>query len=99
MKEDFEATTHLPLYAAPFGAATCGNKTVLNADIWDLSTEKLIGSLTVTAKGEYVAVGYLVTVIVFPETQKDATKELAGKIIGLLDGLEQKQNPKDRITD
>jgi hypothetical protein len=94
VKEEFEDTTHVPLYAPPFGVATCGNKTVLQADIWELPTEKFIGSLTVSSAGEYVAAGYIITIIAVPDTQMDATRKLAQEIVALLSGSPQdlKQN-------
>ena len=72
LKESFEAVTHVPLYMSPVGVASCGNKTVLEARVWDLPAQKSIGSFTVTAEGEYTVAAWLLHVVVVPDTQQDA---------------------------
>lgn len=95
VKESFEASIHAPLYVSPFGVASCSNKTVLEAQVWDLTTEKLIGSFTVSAEGEYTVVAYLFHVVVFPDTQKDATEKLARQIVARLAGLQPLETRDD----
>jgi hypothetical protein len=95
VKENCEATVHMPLYVSPFGVASCSNKTVLEAQVWDLQTEKFIGSYTVLAEGEYTVVAYLFHVVVFPDTQKDATEKLAREIVARLAGLKPTEHRDD----
>ena len=87
VKENFEAKIHLPLYASPFGVASCSNKTVLEATIWELTTEKCLGSFAVSAEGEYTVLAYMLHIVVFRDTQKDATERLAREIAERLTGL------------
>jgi hypothetical protein len=89
VKEAFEAMVHVPLYVPPFGTATCGNRTSLEASVWELPTEQPLGSLSISAKGEYVVVAYMFHVVVFPDTQKDATRRLAREIVERLTGVKQ----------
>jgi hypothetical protein len=95
VKESFEVTVHVPLYASPFGVASCSNKTVLEASVWDLQTEEHIGSFSVSADGEYTVVAYLFHVIVFPDTQKDAMDRLAREILAKLAELKPLENKGD----
>ena len=92
VKESFETTVHVPLLAIPIGVASCGNKTVLEASVWDLQTEVRIGSLSVSADGEYSAVAYLAIVWFFPDTQKDAMDRLAREIVAKLYAVEAAGN-------
>jgi hypothetical protein len=95
VKESFEASIHAPLYVSPFGVASCSNKTVLEAGVWDLPDEQFLGSFTVTAEGEYTVAAYVFHVIVFPDTQRDAAERLAREIVERLTGLkplESKEN-------
>ncbi len=87
VKETFEAKIHVPLYAPPFGVASCSNKTVLEATVWELSTEKCLGSFSVSAEGEYTVMAYLLHIVVTRDTQKDATQRLAREIVERLTGL------------
>ena len=87
VKENFEATVHAPLYVSPFGLALCSNKTVLEAGVWDLPAERFLGSFTVQAEGEYTVVAYIMHLVVFPDTQKDAMEKLAREIVARLAGL------------
>jgi hypothetical protein len=87
VKETFEARVHIPLYAMPFGVASCSNKTVLEATVWELPAEKCLGTFSVSAEGEYSVLGYMITVVVQPDTQKDATKKLAREIAERLTGI------------
>jgi len=84
VQEKFDANIHVPLYAAPFGIASCSNKTVLDVTVWELSTEKRLGSFSVSAEGEYTVLAYMFHIVVFRDTQKDATERLAREIILLL---------------
>jgi hypothetical protein len=95
VKEKFEAKAHLPLYAPPFGIASCGNKTDLEASIWELPTEKFIGSFIVSAEGEYTVAAYMLHVVAFRDTQKDATEKLAKDIVERLTGLKALKNKVD----
>lgn len=87
VREKFEASVHAPLYVSPFGVASCSNKTVLETGVWDLPAERFLGSFTVTAEGEYTVVAYILHLVVFPDTQKDAMEKLAREIVTRLAGL------------
>jgi hypothetical protein len=87
VKESFEAAVHVPLYVSPFGVASCSNRTVLEARVWDLPAERFLGSFTVTAEGEYTVVAYMLHMVVSPDTQKDAMEKLARQIVTRLAGL------------
>jgi hypothetical protein len=87
VKENFEADVHLPLYVPPFGVASCSNKTVLEANVWELPKEEFIGSLTVSAEGEFTVMAYMLHLVVFRDTQEDATSRLAREIIERFIGL------------
>jgi len=87
VKESVEAAVHMPLYVSPFGVASCSNKTVLEARVWDLSARKPLGSFSVTAEGEYTVAAYVFHVIVSPDTQRDAAERLAREIVARLAGL------------
>jgi hypothetical protein len=95
VKESFEASIHAPLYVSPFGVASCSNKTILEARVWDLPARKPLGSFSVTAEGEYTAAGYILTVIVSPDTQRDAAERLAREIVARLTGLQPLENEDD----
>jgi hypothetical protein len=95
VKESFEASIHAPLYVSPFGVASCSNKTVLEAGVWDLPDEQFLGSFTVTAEGEYTVAAYIFHVIVFPDTQKDALEKLAQEIVVRLAGLQPLEDKDD----
>ena len=87
IKEKFEADVHLPLYVPPFGVASCSNKTVLEANVWELPKEEFIGSLTVSAEGEFTVLAYMLHLVVSRDTQEDATNRLAREIIERFVGL------------
>ncbi len=87
LKENFEAVTRVPLYVSPFGVASCSNKTVLEARVWDLPAQKSIGSFAVTAVGEYTVAAWVLHVVVVPDTQLDAAERMAREIIERLAGL------------
>ena len=87
VREQFEANVHVPLYVSPFGVASCSNKTVLEARVWDLPAERYLGSLSVTAEGEYTVAAYLFHVVVSPDTQRDAAERMAREIVEKLAGL------------
>ena len=87
VKETFEARVHIPLYAMPFGVASCSNRTVLETTVWELPAEKCLGTFSVSAEGEYSVLGYMITVVVQPDTQKDATEKLAREIAERLTGI------------
>lgn len=95
VKESFEATVHAPLYVSPFGVASCSNKTVLEAGVWDLPDERFLGSFTVTAEGEYTVVAYIFHVVVLPDTQRDAAERLAREIVVRLAGLQPLEDKDD----
>jgi len=95
VREEFGVTVHVPLYFSPFGVASCGNRTVLEAHIWELPTEKFLGSLSVSAKGEFTVVAYLLHFVVSRDTQKDATWKLARAIVERLTGLKPLENQVD----
>lgn len=92
VKESFEAQVQVPLYASPFGIASCSNRTVLEANVWDLPTEKFMGSFTVSAEGGFTLFAYLLHLVVFQDTQKDATEKMAGEIVERLTGLKPLEN-------
>jgi hypothetical protein len=87
VKENFETKVHVPLYAPPFGIASCGHRTVLEADVWELPTEKFVGSFTVAAAGEFAVAAYMAHLAFYSNTQKDATERLAREIVEKLTGL------------
>lgn len=87
VKENIEANVHLPTYAPPFGVASCGKKTTLEANVWDLPTEKFLGSLTVYSEGEHTTYAYMLHIVNYSDTQKDAINKLAREIIEKLTGL------------
>ena len=87
VREQFDASVHVPLYVSPFGVASCSNKTVLEARVWDLPAERYLGSLSVTAEGEYTVAAYLFHVVVSPDTQRDAAERMAREIVERLAGL------------
>lgn len=95
VKESFEAAVHMPLYVSPFGVASCSNKTVLEARVWDLPARKSLGSLSITAEGEYTVAAYVFHVIVFPDTQRDAAERLAREIVEKLAGLKPLDSKED----
>lgn len=95
VREQFEASVHVPLYVSPFGVASCSNKTVLEARVLDLPAERYLGSLSVTAEGEYTVAAYLFHVVVSPDTQKDAMEKLAQEIVARLTGLNPLENKDD----
>jgi hypothetical protein len=87
VREEFQPKLHVPLYAAPFGIASCSHKTVIEADVWELSTDKYIGSFTVSAEGELTVAAWLFHLAVVRDTQNDATKKLAREIVERFTGL------------
>lgn len=95
VREQFEANVHVPLYVSPFGVASCSNKTVLEARVWDLPAERFLGSFTVTAEGEFTVVAYMLHMVVSPDTQKDAMEKLAQEIVARLTGLKPLENKDD----
>ena len=95
VREQFEANVHVPLYVSPFGVASCSNKTVLEARVWDLTAERFLGSFTVTAEGEFTVVAYMLHMVVSPDTQKDAMEKLAQEIVARLTGLKPLKNKDD----
>jgi len=95
VREQFDASVHVPLYVSPFGVASCSNKTVLEARVWDLPAERFLGSFTVTAEGEYTVVAYMLHMVVSPDTQKDAMEKLAQEIVARLTGLKPLENKDD----
>lgn len=95
VKESVEAAVHVPLYVSPFGVASCSNKTVLEARVWDLPERKSLGSFSVAAEGEYTVAAYVFHVIVSPDTQRDAAERLAREIVARLAGLQPLKNEDD----
>jgi hypothetical protein len=95
VREQFDASVHVPLYVSPFGVASCSNKTNLEARVWDLPAERFLGSFTVTAEGEYTVVAYMLHMVVSPDTQKDAMEKLAQEIVAKLTGLKPLENKDD----
>lgn len=95
VKESFEAAVHMPLYVSPFGIASCSNKTVLEARVWDLPAQKSIGSFTVTAEGQYTVAAWVLHVVVAPDTQQDAAERLAQEIVTRLAGLKPLEFKED----
>jgi hypothetical protein len=95
VKENFEAIVHMPLYVSPFGVASCSNRTVLEARVWDLPAERFLGSFTVMAAGEFTVVAYMLHLVVSPDTQKDAMERFAREIVVRLAGLKPLDNPND----
>jgi hypothetical protein len=90
VKEKIETDVHLPAFLPPFGVASCGQKAILEADVWDLSTEELLGSITVSSEGEYTMAAYVFGVVTYSDVQKDAINKLAEEIIQKLAGLKAK---------
>jgi hypothetical protein len=95
VRENFEAKVHVPLYLPPFGIASCGNKTVLETTVWELSTEKCLGSFYVSAEGEYTVLAYLLHVVAVSDTQKDAMERLAMEIIERLNNGSKQAGSKN----
>lgn len=87
VKEGLSVSAHVPLYLPPFGVASCGNRAILEAELWDLPTERSLGSLTVTAEAEFTVVAYMLHLVLSPDTQRDATERLARIIIEKLTGM------------
>jgi hypothetical protein len=87
VREEFQPELHLPLYAAPFGIASCSHKTILKADVWELRTDRYTGSFTVSAEGELTVAAYLFHLSVERDTQKDATEKLAREIVERITGV------------
>jgi hypothetical protein len=87
VREVFQPKIHVPLYAFPAGIASCGHKTILEADVWELPTDRYIGSFSVSAEGELTVVAYFYHLIIECDTQKDAAEKLAHEIIERFTGL------------
>lgn len=87
VKEEFQPKLHLPLYAFPIGIASCSHKTVLEAEIFDLKSDKHIGSFTVSAEGEITVAAYFFHVAIDCDTQRDAINKLARDIVTKFTGL------------
>lgn len=87
LKERVETTVYIPLYIIPFGVAACGVETILEASIWEWPSEKVAGTLTISAKGNFVGLAFVIHLVVFHETQKDATRKLAALLVEKLTGL------------
>jgi hypothetical protein len=95
VNETFEIKIHIPLYAIPFGIASCGNRTVLEANIYELPTEKFVGSFTVSSEGEFTVFAYMFHLVVFRDTQKDAMERLSREIVERLTGMKPLENEVD----
>ena len=85
--ESFNPKVHLPLYAMPFGIASCGQQTIFVTDVWDLKKDQYVGSFTVSAEGESVVAAWVFHLFIERDTQKDATRKLAQEIIERFTGL------------
>lgn len=87
VREEFQPKLHVPLYMMPIGIASCSHKTVLEADVWELRTDRHVGSSTVSAEGELTVAAYFLHLSVERDTQNDAVKKLAREIVERLAGF------------
>ncbi|GEM_PF-1907117 len=87
VKEQVETTIHVPLYFIPFGVAACGHKTSLEAGIWEMPSGRFLGTLTASAKSEFVVLAWMFHLMFIPETQARAVEKLAQEITEKLTGL------------
>jgi hypothetical protein len=79
--EDVDTTIHLPLWAPMFGVAACAHKTTLEARVWEVPSGRFLGSVYTAARGEFVALSYVVNVFFVPDAQGRATAKLADEIL------------------
>src|SRR5262249_38140922 len=79
--EDVDTTVHLPLWMPMFGVAACAHKTNLEARVWEVSSGRFLGSISTTARAEFVALSYVVNVFFIPDTQGRATVKLAAELL------------------
>lgn len=86
VKEKVEATIHVPLYFIPVGVAACGNKTILEAGVWEMPSGKFIGTLTASAESEFVVLAWFFHLVFVPDTQASAVQKLAQEIIEKVTG-------------
>ena len=54
--------------------------------MWEVSTGRFLGSVSVSAASEYVVLSYVVNVFFIPRTQASATERLAEEIVQKLAG-------------
>jgi hypothetical protein len=81
VNEDNDTMIHLPFWLPGFGVAACGQKTTLTARLWEWPSERYVGSVSTSAAGEFVALGYLVNLFFTPSTQAKATSKLADDLV------------------
>ena len=98
VKERLETTVYIPLYAIPIGVASCGVETVLEASISEWPSEKVAGTLIISAKGIFVGLAFGIHLLIFPETQEDATRKLAELLVEKLTGLKpvEMESPQEK---
>lgn len=94
VKEKVETTIHVPLYFIPGGVAACGNKTILDAGLWELPSGKFVGTLRTSAESEFVVLAWVFHLVFVPDTQASAVQKLAQETIEKLTGstLDEKTN-------
>jgi hypothetical protein len=79
--EDVDTTVHLPLWMPMFGVAACAHKTTLEARVWELPSGRFVGSISTSARGEYVVLSYVVNLFFIPDTQGRATAKLVDELV------------------
>jgi hypothetical protein len=86
LRETLDTSLHIPLYVIPFGISMCGNKSVLEASIWEVPSGESLGSVSVTSTGEFTGLAWIFHVLFDPETQRKATAMLATDLLKRLTG-------------
>jgi hypothetical protein len=85
--EKIETTLRLPLYIIPFGIAECSNETSLDATVWEVPSGNLIGTMTISSRGDFLGLAWVFHVVFLPHTQSKTlllfTKEILKKLTGL----------------
>ena len=85
--EKIDTTLHLPLYIIPFGIAECSNETTLDATVWEVPSGNLIGTMTISSKGDFLGLAWIFHVVFLPDTQSKALLLLTQEILKKLTGL------------
>lgn len=99
VKEKVDTTIHVPLYFIPVGVAACGNETILEAGIWEFPSGKFIGTLTASAKSEFVVLAWFFHLVFVPEIQASAVQKLAQEIMEKLIGSTPDEKTSPQISD
>lgn len=92
LRETLDTSLHIPLYVIPFGIATCNNKSVLEASIWEVPSGDSLGSVSVTSTGEFIGLAWIFHILFDPETQRKATMMLAEDVLKKLTGKPAKNH-------